>query len=464
MQELWRVGEMCYLMRNNAKAMKKRVKLFALALMGVLIYACGGNSEKESITIVSYEVIDAQYDAEPPVVKFEGEEIDYNIYTKAEFSDGSWAHYIECYGPINSVAEFFDSKGKRISTWSRASECFTQYIVYNYDEQGRLQNMRYLYFEEIEDGYKYRDGYNMGYDNPDAINEKYDKIARDSMEVYFGNCEHLDWIEADSLGVVTFRNKIEQLDYSVVDTFWCSQVNFEYDKQGELARVYEIPKADIYGDNDEEERAPVMDECVVHEIVATDEYDLTYAIKPVESFWASDINGGKYYLEVNQVSQKDDENLYVKRYVNMCTAYEKWYRYGKLIKYKLYPDANASDEDQYWVMATVEESDEGDTIIKTQLSNSEDVTIDTWKGGKKVSSSLYSKYGTELKRTTYGYVKTGVNMRYYNIDFKTKKMKFISNRFNQFDEIFSVDDIPTIEDAMKLEYHYRNGDWYNYDL
>ena len=59
-------------------------------------------------------------------------------YDSVRFSDGSYAVHRLQYAPQNSLTEFFDNKGRTIATIARASECYAQTLVYDYDDEGRL--------------------------------------------------------------------------------------------------------------------------------------------------------------------------------------------------------------------------------------------------------------------------------------------------------------------------------------
>lgn len=62
-------------------------------------------------------------------------------YDSVRFSDGSYAVHRLQFGPQNSLTEFFDNKGRTIATIARASECYAQTLVYNYDDEGRLAHL-----------------------------------------------------------------------------------------------------------------------------------------------------------------------------------------------------------------------------------------------------------------------------------------------------------------------------------
>lgn len=150
-------------------------------------------------------------------------------YDSVRFSDGSYAVHRLQYAPQNSLTEFFDNKGRTIATVARASECYAQTLVYDYDDEGRLAHLLQYKSEIFE-----------GLDSDSASYER-------TKEGYLG-----------------FRQMIANMDYEHPDTAKFQQTNIEYDKDGDALKAYIV-----YGNDS---------------IVAPSGYKLTVAVKPCLSF------------------------------------------------------------------------------------------------------------------------------------------------------------------------------------
>ena len=116
--------------------MKTRYRLFILGLALLLVASC----DKEDISITYFKQMQSTSDnanKEDSLMIPCG----FIEYDSVRFSDGSYAVHRLQYAPQNSLTEFFDNKGRTIATVARASECYAQTLVYDYDDEGRLSHL-----------------------------------------------------------------------------------------------------------------------------------------------------------------------------------------------------------------------------------------------------------------------------------------------------------------------------------
>ena len=110
--------------------MKTRYTLFVLGVALLLIASC----YREDISITYFKQLQSTSDKtnkEDSLMMPCG----FIEYDSVRFSDGSYAVHRLQYAPQNSLTEFFDNKGRTIATIARASECYAQTLVYDYDDE-----------------------------------------------------------------------------------------------------------------------------------------------------------------------------------------------------------------------------------------------------------------------------------------------------------------------------------------
>ena len=178
-------------------------------------------------------------------------------YDSISFSDGSTAVHRLQWAPQNSLTEFRDPMGRVVATWAQASECMMQVMIRRYDDQGRL--LRFLTFD---------------CEAPDVTDSIYGN--------WFGN--------GDSL-YLAFRQRMEHWDDEAWDTAHYSRFDVEYNAEGHAMRVLRNQGAS--------------------EIVAPEGYQLQVDIRPCQSFWASDLDGGRFVFLIDQVPVQTDASDYV---------------------------------------------------------------------------------------------------------------------------------------------------------
>lgn len=180
--------------------MKTRYTLFVLGVALLLIASCN----REDISITYFKQLQSTSDntnKEDSLMMPCG----FIEYDSVRFSDGSYAVHRLQYAPQNSLTEFFDNKGRTIATIARASECYAQTLVYDYDDEGRLSHLL-QYKSEIFEGL-------------------------DSDSASYGRNKE---------GYLGFRQMIADMDYEHPDTAKYQQTNIEYDKDGDAVKAYMV--------------------------------------------------------------------------------------------------------------------------------------------------------------------------------------------------------------------------------
>lgn len=205
---------------------------FALPLLVSLITACTENKHVEIAEHVHYDLHD---NAETVL------QMDCLEYDSVIFSDGSYATYLLRNTPQNSLYTFYDKDGYTIATLAQASECEEQVIVYQYDDAHRLTGLL-------------------------SFDDKIDNHHTD----WYGSAHHFDF--------VTFRNKIDSVDFNTPDFDKYKYVTINYDSKGRAVRMTYLNAETA--------------------IVAPAGYVLDISVDPCEIFWASDITGGHYNFNV----------------------------------------------------------------------------------------------------------------------------------------------------------------------
>ena len=288
-------------------------------------------------------------------------------YDSVRFSDGSYAVHSLRNSPQNSLTAFFDDKGRTIATVSRASECYAQTLVYNYDEADRLSH-----------------------------------LLRFKREIFEGLEPDTAGYERNEEGYLGFRQMIAQLDYEHPDTARYEQTNIEYDRNGDAVRAYVV-----YGKD---------------RIVAPDGYKLEVAVQPCLSFWQSDINGGFYVFHVRMKPKSKDMPAYkVCRFADFMPSVESDYRNGCIVKtiWHRHPSMCPDDADRVFIPARVGElnvySATGDDGSKHQRA---------YKNGLLAYTQTVSKYGTLLEKETYTFLPNNkAKVAVESMDYPTKTLK-----------------------------------------
>ena len=282
-------------------------------------------------------------------------------YDSVRFSDGSYAVHRLQYAPQNSLTEFFDNKGRTIATIARASECYAQTLVYDYDDEGRLAHLLQYKSEIFE-----------GLDSDSASYER-------TKEGYLG-----------------FRQMIANMDYEHPDTAKYQQTNIEYDKDGDALKAYIV-----YGNDS---------------IVAPSGYKLTVAVKPCLSFWQSDLHGGFYIFHVKMEPKgKDWLNYKVCRYADFIPSVESDYRNGRIVKTVWHHDSCIEPGDKDLVFIPVRT---GELNVYSVTWEDGSKHQRAYKDGLLAYIQEISKYGTVLKKETYSFPSINkVKVIYETIDY-----------------------------------------------
>ena len=321
-------------------------------------------------------------------------------YDSVRFSDGSYAVHRLQYAPQNSLTEFFDNKGRTIATIARASECYAQTLVYDYDDEGRLAHLLQYKSEIFE-----------GLDSDSASYER-------TKEGYLG-----------------FRQMIANMDYEHPDTAKYQQTNIEYDKDGDALKAYIV-----YGNDS---------------IVAPSGYKLTVAVKPCLSFWQSDLHGGFYIFHVKMEPKgKDWLNYKVCRYADFIPSVESDYRNGRIVKTVWHHDSCIEPGDKDLVFIPVRT---GELNVYSVTWEDGSKHQRAYKDGLLAYIQEISKYGTVLKKETYSFPSINkVKVIYETIDYKTKTLKTLST------SVMDVPDMEMYHEDMNVDSgDYRWENYYN---
>lgn len=321
-------------------------------------------------------------------------------YDSIRFSDGSYAVHRLQFGPQNSLTEFFDNKGHTIATVARASECYAQTLVYNYDDEGRLAHL-IRYKSEIFEGL-------------DSDSASYGK----NKEGYLG-----------------FRQMIANMDYEHPDTAKYQQTNIEYDKDGDAVKAYIV-----YGSDS---------------IVAPNGYKLTVTVKPCLSFWQSDLHGGFYIFHVTMEPKRKDMPEYkVCRFADYMPSMESNYRNGRIVKTVWHHDPCIEPDDKDLTFIPVCNGDKNVYSVTWKDGSKHERA---YKNGLLAYKQEISKYGTVLKKETYSFLPNNkVKVTYETIDYKTKTLKTLST------SVMDVPNMEMYHEDMNVDSgDYRWENYYN---
>ena len=373
--------------------MKTRYRLFILGLALLLIASCN----KEDISITYFKQQQSTSDKtnkEDSLMMPCG----FIGYDSVRFSDGSYAVHRLQYAPQNSLTEFFDNKGRTIATIARASECYAQTLVYDYDDEGRLVHL--LQFKS----------------------EIFDGLDSDSAS-----------FERNKDGYLGFRQMIADMDYEHPDTAKYQETNIEYDKDGDAVKAYIV-----YGSDS---------------IVALSGYKLAIAVKPCLSFWQSDLHGGFYIFHVTMASKrKDSPNYKVCRYADFIPSMESDYRNGRVVKTVWHHDPCIEPDDPDIAFVPTRT---GDLNVYSVTWEDGSKIQRAYKDGLLAYKQEISRYGTVLRKETYSFLSNSkVKVTYETIDYKTKTLK------TQSTSVMDVPDIEMYREDMNVDSgDYR---WENY--
>ncbi len=378
--------------------MRARYTLYIIAVVAAMLFVTSCNN-REDITITYFKQQQSMPDntnKEDSLIKYCG----LIEYDSVRFSDGSYAVHRLQYAPQNSLTEFFDDKGRTIATVARASECYAQTLVYDYDEEGRLKHLL-----------QYK-------------------------------CEIFESLESDSTsygrtkeGYLGFRQMIANMDYEHPDTAKYEQTNIEYDQEGDAVKAHIV-----YGKDS---------------IVAPNGYKLTISVKPCLSFWQSDLNGGFYIFHVKrEPKRKGLLNYKVCRYADFMPSMESEYRNGHIVKTVWHHDPYIQSDDK----------DLEFIPIRTGGMNVYSVTWTdgskhqrAYKNGLLAYKQEISKYGTVLKKETYSFRSDKkAKVTFETIDYKTKTLK------TQSTSVIDVPNMEKYHEDMNVDSgDYRWENYYN---
>ena len=375
--------------------MRVHYTLFILGLVLLSVASCN----KEDISITYFKQLQSTSDKtnwEDSLMMPYG----FIEYDSVRFSDGSYAVHRLQFGPQNSLTEFFDNKGRTIATIARASECYAQTLVYNYDDEGRLSHLLQYKCEIFE-----------GLDSDSAS--------------YGRNKE----------GYLGFRQMIADMDYEHPDTAKYQQTNIEYGKDGDAVKAYVV-----YGSDS---------------IVAPSGYKLTIAVKPCLSFWQSDLDGGFYIFHVTmEPKRKDLPNYKVCQFANYMPSMESEYRNGRIVKTVWHHDPCIEPGDKDLVLIPIRT---GDLNVYSVTWEDGSKHQRAYKNGLLAYKQEISKYGTVLKKETYSFLPNNkVKVTYETIDYKTKTLKTLST------SVMDVPNMEMYHEEMNVDSgDYRWENYYN---
>lgn len=375
--------------------MRTRYTLFILGLTLLLVASCN----KEDISITYFKQLQStsnNTNKEDSLMMPSG----FIEYDSVRFSDGSYAVHRLQFGPQNSLTEFFDNKGHTIATVARASECYAQTLVYNYDDEGRLAHL-IQYKSEIFEGL-------------------------DSDSASYGRNKE---------GYLGFRQMIANMDYEHPDTAKYQQTNIEYDKDGDAVKAYIV-----YGSDS---------------IVAPNGYKLTVTVKPCLSFWQSDLHGGFYIFHVTMKPKRKDLPEYkVCRYADYMPSMESDYQNGRIVKTVWHRDPCIEPDDKDLTFIPVWN---GDKNVYSVIWKDGSKHERAYKNGLLAYIQEISKYGTVLKKETYSFPSNNkVKVTFESIDYKTKSLKTQSVFMEDVDNMDMYH-----EDMNVISGNYRWENYYN---
>lgn len=152
--------------------------------------------------------------------------------------------------PMNEMIWWEDSVGRPEVIYSRASECSPQVLTLSYDGDGRLTTICEIHYDEMSDAYE---------ENLDSLREVYRNF-----------------------------NEEEKFDFVVNNVF-------QYRADGALEAIGKGGGVD-------------NEEIVERVAAAAPGHHLQAVLRPVMSYWCSDIRGGQMVLCVEEVADRTGKN------------------------------------------------------------------------------------------------------------------------------------------------------------
>ena len=326
-------------------------------LLFVSFLSMNCSNSKEQLTIVEHIHYDYSEENEA-VINFLHQLGGMCEYDSIIFSDGSWAIYKCKSAPMNSLLEIFDKEGRLLATESQTSECYPQYVVYNYDPKDRLTNLIVSVVADF----------------PDIIRAENKILA--------------------------FRQQITDIDYSNPDTARYEQINIKYNAEGDVTKVYKMWQNE--------------------EIVALQGYVLRISMEPCASFWESDLDGGEYIFKV-VMHPKNTEltDFYVSYYADFYPTFQQKFEDDVWVKSILYPNPSYVE---HVAKEMMEFEEDGDKHIYTWSSENEEKQYRTiWKKQLPYMEQVVSPYQTVLKQIEYNYDKSLTDVEVVHKEYNYQK-------------------------------------------
>lgn len=192
-------------------------------------------------------------------------------YDSVAFSDGSYAVGQLKFAPQNSLIRYVGRDGRVLATISAASETSAQRLVYGYDENGRLKYL--LRFDDLSE--------------PDFYDHTTDSAY------------------------LHFRLAIDSIDFRHPDLKRHILSEIIYGNDGLAREMTELPSG--------------------KSIKAPDNYRLDVRVVPCESFWESDLNGGRFLLKADMVPSAETSDAFtITRFEDFTPIAEEHYEDGVL--------------------------------------------------------------------------------------------------------------------------------------
>lgn len=369
---------------------------WGVLLLFVSFLSMNCSNSKEQLTIVEHVHYDYT-DGNEVVKDFLYQMGGMCEYDSIIFSDGSWAIYKCQSAPMNSLLEIFDKEGHLIATESHASECYPQYVVYNYDSKDRLSNLIV------------------------AVGDDFPNISEDK--------------------ILAFRQQITDIDYSRPDTAQYNQINIEYNAESDVTKVYKM--------------------WTNEEIVALPGYVLRISMEPCARFWESDISGGMYILKVLMLPENtESSDFYLSYYADFNPTFQQKYANGVWVKSILYSNPSDIDHHVNKETMEFEE-DGDKHIYTWSSEDDKNMHQIIWKNQLPYMEQVISPYQTILKQLEYIYDKTLTNVEvvHKEYNFQKKVLETCDTESLSVKEMISIlrSDHQHEDDLMNLLL--RNFDW-----
>lgn len=205
----------------------------------------------------------------------------YASYDSTTYADGSYTISILGLAPLNSFRGFYDKNGRIYASISSGSETYPQFLIYGYDEKGRL---------------KYLLRYN----------------ERLNCPTFYDGCD--DTLQA-AIAYIDFTKP--NLERHIVSELM-------YDASGIAYELREYPS----GKN----------------IKAPKGYRLKVSADPCIGFWSSDLSGGRFVLNTCiEPIKKTLADYSFKHFIDFVPTTEEYYRNGKQYKMVRHAEPGVGD-------------------------------------------------------------------------------------------------------------------------